>query len=131
MNQIDYNTATPAEVIAYTISNFSDLRKEFQDYLSAPMLVACNSVIVVNNDNTMTIGVNERTHSTEIRHGFRFPTTFTPDAARRIVKEAACHDAKGNKVAMSVKNIGTFLREQIASIDGTIEMLKKSPYYNA
>lgn len=127
---MNYNN-NPAEMLNQMLSTFRSLRKEFQDYLDAPMLVACNSVIIVNNDNTMTIGVNEETHTTKINHGLRFPTTFTPEAARRIVKEAKCHDAEGNEVKMAVKNIAVFLREQIASLDGTIETLRQSPYYIA
>ena len=130
-NAINYNTATPQEILAFSIAQFEGYRKEFQDYLNAPMLVACNSVIVVNHDNSMTIGVNNETHTTKINHGFNFPTTFTPEAAARICKEAACHDAEGNKIPMEIKNIAVFLREQIKMCDGMLETLKKSPYYNA
>ena len=130
-NNINFNTATPAEVVAFSVSNFEAYRKEFQDYLNAPMLVACNSVVVVNGDNTMTIGVDSKTHTTKIVHGIVFPTTFTPEAAARICREARCQDGNGNSVKMEVKNIAVYLREQISAIDDMLGLLKKSPYYNA
>lgn len=127
----DINTATPQEVLAYSISKFEGYRKEFQDYLNAPMLVACNSVVVVNHDNGMTIGVDSKTNTTKLVHGFEFPCTFTPEAAKKICKEAPCYDGEGNQVPMEVKNIAVYLREQIKMCDNMLETLKKSPYYNA
>ena len=124
MKTFDFTTATIEETRNYFIDLYTNLRKEFADYLAAPMLRACNSVVVVNNDNTMTIGVNNETHTTKIVHGCDFPCTFTPDAARRICREAACTDANGNRVPMTVKNIGTFLREQIDTFDGILSTLK-------
>ncbi len=131
MNTINFTTATPQEVLAFSISKFEGYRKEFQDYLNAPMLVGCNSVIVVNHDNSMTIGVDVQTNTTKLVHGFEFPCTFTPEAAKRICKEASCFDGEGKKVSMEVKNIAVFLREQIKMCDTTLETLKKSPFYNA
>lgn len=131
MKQFDFRNASPAETVAWSIKHFSDLRKEFADYLAAPMLVACNSVVVVNHDNALTIGVNSETHTTQLVHGDAFPTTFTPETAARICREAACTGADGKPVSMEVKNIAVYLREQIALFDSTIEMLKKSPYYTA
>ena len=127
----DFRTANPAEVIAWSIEKFSGLRKEYADYLAAPMLVACNSVVIVNNDNGMTIGVDREKHCTKLVRGNDFPCTFTPEKAREICENAACRDGEGNLVPMQVKNIATYCREQIAMCDNMLETLKKSPYYNA
>lgn len=131
MKQFDFRNASPAETVAWSINHFSELRKEFAAYLAAPMLVACNTVVVVNHDNALTIGINAKTNTTKLVRGDAFPTTFTPKVAARICREATCTDADGKPVTMEAKNIAVYLREQIALFDSTIEMLKKSPYYTA
>lgn len=123
--KINLSNATPAELKAFMIEKFNGYRKEFSDYLNAPMLVACNSVVVVNNDNTMTIGVDTEKHVTKLNHGFSFPCTFTPNKAREIAAADIVKDGDGNILPLRVKNIAVFCREQIAECDKMLAFLCK------
>ena len=122
---INLSNATPAELKSFMIEKFTAYRKEFFDYLNAPMLVACNSVVIVNNDNTMTIGVDTEKHVTKLNRGFDFPCTFTPNKAREIAAHDIVKDGNGNTLPLQVKNIGVFLREQIAECDKMLAVLRK------
>lgn len=120
---IDFRTATPEELKKYMIETFSDYRKEFMDFLNTPMLVSCNSVVVVNNDNTLTIGVDIEKNVTKLNRGFAFPCTFTPKKAREIAASDCVKDGDGNILPLKVKNIAVFCREQIKACDDMLAFL--------
>ena len=122
---------TPAETLAFAIEKFSGYRKEYADYLATPKLVGCNSVVVVNGDNGLTIGVDSTEHRTDLHRGYDFPCTFTPEKAREIATHDIVRDGEGKRLPLTVKNIAVYCREVIAMCDDMLETLKKSPYYNA
>lgn len=123
MKQIDFSKMSQAEFKNFMIERFTEARNEFQRFLEVPMLIACNSVVVVNNDNNMTIGVDTKKHTTKLNRGFDFPCTFTPNKAREIAAMDIVKDGDGKVLPLRVKNIGTYCREQIAALDNLLATL--------
>ena len=75
------------------------------DYFNHPeiygcCLCSCNS-IVINIERMMVITTDE-THHTTYCFNPLYPTRFTPDAARRIVRDDVYKDVNDNKIKLEI-----------------------------
>ena len=121
------NTPTIKETIAHLEKVINVCNKEIE-HLTHPeiygcCLSKCNS-IVINKERLMTVTTDE-THHTTYEFSPLYPTYFSPEAARNIVKNDIYRDCNGNIIKMEI--IGKLEYYQLLKADSekTHELIKK------
>lgn len=98
------NFPTIAEMIAHHENVLNVCNKQIE-YLTNPdkygcCLSKCNS-IVINKERMMTVTTDE-THHTTYEFNPLYPTYFSPEAAREIVKNDIYRDINDNRIEMEI-----------------------------
>ena len=98
------NSAIFAQAVAHHKKVLNVCNKEIE-YLTHPevygcCLCKCNS-IVINKERMMTVTTDEK-HMTTYEFSPLYPTYFSPEAAKRIVKDDVYTDCKGNRIQMEI-----------------------------
>ena len=98
------NIPTTQEVIAHYEKVLNVCNKEIE-YLTHPELYGCclckcNS-IVINKERMMTVTTDE-THHTTYEFSPLYPTYFSPEVARDIVKNDIYRDINDNRIKMEI-----------------------------
>lgn len=93
-----------SEVVSHYENTLRVCYKEIE-YLTHPevygcCLCKCNS-IVINKERLMTVTTDE-THHTTYEFTPLYPTYFSPEAARRIVRDDIYKDINGNRIHMEI-----------------------------
>ena len=120
------NEATIAKVIAHNEKVLEVCNKEIE-YLTHPELYGCcicncNS-IVINKERMMTVTTDETRHTT-YEFSPLYPTYFTPEAARRIVKNDIYNDIHGNRIKMEIIGQLEYYRLLKEHAEKAIELFK-------
>lgn len=98
------NIPTTQEMIAHYEKVLNVCNKEIE-YLTHPELYGCclckcNS-IVINKERMMTVTTDE-THHTTYEFSPLYPTYFSPEVARDIVKNDIYRDCNDNRIKMEI-----------------------------
>lgn len=97
------------------------------EYLTNPdkygcCLSKCNS-IVINKERMMTVTTDEN-HRTTYEFNPLYPTYFSPEVAREIVKNDIYRDINGNRIKMEIVNKLEYYTMLKESAEKSIELFK-------
>ena len=117
---------TTQEMIAHYEKVLNVCNKEIE-YLTHPELYGCclckcNS-IVINKERMMTVTTDE-THHTTYEFNPLYPTYFSPEVARDIVKNDIYKDINGNRIKMEIVGKLEYYRLLKDSAEKGIELFK-------
>lgn len=120
------NFPTIAEMITHNEKVLSVCNKQIE-YLTHPevygcCLCKCNS-IVINKERMMTVTTDE-THYTTYEFSPLYPTYFSPEVARDIVKNDIYRDSNDNRIKMEIVGKLEYYTLLKAQSEKNIETLK-------
>jgi len=120
------NIPTIAEVIAHNVKVLNVCNEKIENLTHPEVygccLCKCNS-IVINKERMMTVTTDE-THHTTYEFSPLYPTYFSPEIARDIVKNDIYRDINNNPIEMTIIGELEYYRLLKEKAEKAIELFK-------